>query len=242
MRFKANRRRSVASTGRGSTHLGDTTGRIAGARVSRGFQAWLLPGAAVLAMLPVALTGCGGSPARDPAAASGRSSRFEGIPAAGLAAPDFALRDQHGQVVSLGAQRGRYVVVTFLYVHCPNVCPIIAGQLNEALRELGPSRSDVRVLAVSVDPKGDTPSAVRHFIVVHRLLPEFHYLTGTVKELEPIWHRYHIASTQTRERIVVGHTAIEILLDRTGKPRLLYDSHVTAQEVVHDLRALGLGA
>ena len=39
------------------------------------------------------------------------------------------------------------------------------------------------MLAVSVDPKGDTPSAVRHFIAVHRLLPEFLYLTGTVKQL-----------------------------------------------------------
>ena len=33
-----------------------------------------------------------------------------------------------------------------------------------------------------------------------------------------------------------------MLLDPSGKPRLVYDSHVTGQEVVHDLHALGLGA
>ena len=194
----------------------------------------------VFALLLLALVaGCGGS--RSPSV-SGPGSRFEGIPANGLAAPEFALRDQHGQLVRLAAERGKYVVVTFLYVHCPNVCPIIAGQLNQALHQLGPARKSVRVLAVSVDPKGDTPSAVRHFIAVHRLLPEFLYLTGTVKELEPVWRGYHIASSQTRKGVVVGHTAIELLLDPSGKPRLLYDSHVTGQEVVHDLRALGLGA
>ena len=193
----------------------------------------------MLALLPLALAGCGSSGSHS---SSGSDSRLEGIPANGIAAPEFALRDQHGQLVSLAAERGKYVVVAFLYVHCKDVCPIIAGQLNQALRNLGPARKDVRVLAVSVDPKGDTPSAVRHFIAVHRLLPEFLYLTGTVKQLLRVWHSYHIASTQTPKGIVVGHTAIEILLDASGKPRLIYDSHVTGQEVVHDLHALGLGA
>jgi protein SCO1 len=219
--------RPVVSICRGLVRLGRPRGLPLPARVL------------TLALLLLALAGCGGSRSLS---SSGGGSRFEGTPANGFAAPGFALRDQHGQLVSLAAERGKYVVVTFLYVHCKDVCPIIAGQLNQALRMLGPARNDVRVLAVSVDPKGDTPSAVRHFIAVHRLLPQFLYLTGTVEQLMPVWHGYHIASSQTRKGIVVGHTAIEILLDPSGKPRLIYDSHVTGQEIVHDLHALGLGA
>jgi cytochrome oxidase Cu insertion factor (SCO1/SenC/PrrC family) len=98
----------------------------------------------------------------------------------------------------------------------------------------------VRVLAVSVDPKGDTPKAVAHFIAVHRLLPQFLYLTGTAKTLEPIWNGYHIASTQTGDSLVVGHTAIVILLNRSGKPQTIYDATVTPHQVLHDLRVLGL--
>lgn len=234
-------RRLITWIGRSSKRLGMPPGRIP--RTSgMSLRVELVAGMVGLAVIPAFLAGCGGGSAGQPAAVSGPGSRFEGISANGLTAPEFELRDQHGRLVRLAAERGKYVVVTFLYVHCPNVCPIIAGQLNEALRELGPARRDVRVLAVSVDPNGDTPSAVRHFIAVHRLLPEFLYLTGTVKELEPVWRGYHIASSQTREGLVVGHTAIELLLDRSGKPRVLYDSHVTGQEVVHDLRALGLGA
>ena len=189
-------------------------------------------------LLPLAVAACGGAGATR----SRAPSPLEGIPATGLRAPSFALHDQHGQLVRLSAQRGRYVIVTFLYVHCPDVCPIIAGQLNEALRELGADRKDVRVLAVSVDPKGDTPSAVRHFIAIHRLLPEFLYLTGTAAALEPIWGDYHIASTPTKGGIVVAHTAISILLDTRGRPRAIFDSHVTAAEVVHDLHVLGVEA
>jgi len=190
----------------------------------------------LLVVLPLALAACGGG-----TTASSPPSQLEGIPATGLRAPSFALHDQHGQLVTLSAQRGRYVILTFLYVHCPNVCPIIAGQLNDALHELGPGREDVRVLAVSVDPRGDTPSAVRRFIAVHRLLPEFLYLTGTAAELEPVWHDYHVASTTTKAGGVLGHTAISILLDTRGRPRAIFDSHVTAAEVVHDLHELEAG-
>ena len=87
--------------------------------------------------------------------------------------PPIALHDVAGRPVTLAAQRGRYVLVTFLYVHCTDVCPLIAQNLNAALRQLGPERSKVRVLAVSVDPKGDTPAAVRRYIAERRLVPHF---------------------------------------------------------------------
>jgi protein SCO1 len=185
------------------------------------------------------LAGCGGS--SNPVVQGNPPSPFEGMSAQGYNAPNFALHDQHGQLIRLSAERGKFVLITFLYVHCKNVCPVIAGQLNQTLRDLPPSsRGQVRVLAVSVDPKGDTPKAVAHFIAVHRLLPQFLYLTGTAKTLEPIWDGYHIASTQTSDGLVVGHTALVILLNRSGKPQTIYDATVTPHQVLHDLRVLGL--
>jgi protein SCO1/2 len=205
----------------------------------KGAKGHLWRRAASILALPLtvlAVAGCRGTAG----AAAPPTPRFEGMTAHGLAAPDFALRDQAGRLVRLSDDRGRYVVVTFLYVHCKDVCPIIAGQLNTALRDLGPARGQLRVLAVSVDPRGDTPAAVRHFIAVHRLLPEFRYLTGTQKTLLPVWDKYHVASTPSAKGLLVSHTAVELLLDRTGKPRVVYDSHITAAQLVHDLNALGL--
>ena len=85
-----------------------------------------------------------------------RKSQFAGNSAEGFEARDFTLRDQSGRQVSLSGELGRWAVVTFLYTRCPDVCPLIAAQLNEVLRELGSARDRLRVLAVSVDPKGDT--------------------------------------------------------------------------------------
>ena len=43
------------------------------------------------------------------------------------------------------------------------------------------------MLAVSVDPKGDTPSAVRAFVRSHHLRPQFHYLTGSASWYVLTW-------------------------------------------------------
>jgi len=215
---------------------------MGGRRVSERWEAPLTRAHTVTVLgallLAAGVAGCGGSSGGGTTAAA--SSVLDGMTPVGLVVPNFTLHDQHGQAVSLAQQRGKFVVVTFLYTHCKNVCPVIAGQLNQALRDLGPARSQLRVLAVSVDPKHDTPAAVNHFIAVHRLLPQFLYLTGTIPQLERVWNEFHVASVPEPGGIVVGHTAIEFLLNRNGKPKAIYDSQITASELVHDLRVLGL--
>src|SRR5205814_9433528 len=95
------------------------------------------------------------------------------------AAEPIALHDAWGRPVTLRSLRGRFALVTFLYVHYPDVCPLIAQNLNAALEQLGPRRNRARVLAVSVDPKGDTPAAVKRYIAQRHLVPQFRYLLGT---------------------------------------------------------------
>jgi protein SCO1/2 len=149
----------------------------------------------------------------------------------------FALRDQDGKLVRMADQRGRYTVVTNLFVNCPDVCPLIATNLNQALRRLKPQeRAQVRMLAVSVDPEGDTPAAVRRYVKEHRLLPEFRYLMGTRAELQRVWRGFHIAVGDDPN--AVTHSAYELLVDPEGRGRVLYDAQVTAAQVVHDLRLL----
>jgi protein SCO1 len=151
--------------------------------------------------------------------------------------PDFALRDQRGRLVRLSAQRGKVVVLTFLYTHCPDLCPLTAVHVQAALGRLGARRTGVSVLAVSVDPEGDTPAAVRRFVRTHRLGPQFHYLTASRKTLSPIWHEYNVTSVK------VGgadpdHTLYVLLLDKRGKSRVLFDAKALPGAIAHDLRLL----
>jgi protein SCO1 len=196
---------------------------------------------APLLLVLLVLAGCGSSAAKvatPPATTTRSGSAFAGAalhPA--RTAPPVALRDAlTGKAVTLAQQRGRYVLVTFLYTHCPDVCPLIASNLNTALRTLGP-KAKATVLAVSVDPKGDTPRAVRAYVKEKRLVARFRYLIGSAAELKNVWAAWHVLAVQEKPELV-DHVAYTALVDPSGKERVLYDAQVHAAQVVHDVRAL----
>ncbi len=102
---------------------------------------------------------------------------------------------------------------------------------------LGAKRDDVRVLAVSVDPEGDTPKSVDEYAKTHHLLPEFHYLIGSRGELTQVWKAYDVAAVASDPELV-DHTAYTMLVDRSGEGRVIYDASVKAKDVVHDVDEL----
>jgi protein SCO1 len=185
------------------------------------------------AVLVVVLAGCGGSKkatiSHPPATARTGGVAITGDPVA----PPFTLRDDRGTTVRLSDFRGKWVAVAFLYTHCPDVCPLIAQNLNAALRQA----PDLRVVAVSVDPKGDTPAAVRAFVENHHLTPSFHYLIGSRAQLRPVWRSWHVA-TVPGPSDTVSHSSFEVLVDPKGRERFFYDAQVRAADVLHDLRQL----
>src|SRR5215467_16310528 len=63
-------------------------------------------------------------------AESGEGSGLRGYDLGGVPAPGFSLRDQNGAVISLAALAGRPVVLTFMYTHCPDECPLTAEKLR----------------------------------------------------------------------------------------------------------------
>lgn len=152
-------------------------------------------------------------------------------------APGFTLHDDAGHSVSLATQRGHYVIVTFLYTHCHDVCPIIAGNLNSALKTPTARAAGLTVLAVSVDPKGDTAAAVRTYVKERGLISRFHYLIGTHSQLAPVWNGFHIG-VEPGANDVVGHSSAEFLIDPTGHERVLYGKEVQSASIVSDLKTL----
>jgi protein SCO1 len=206
----------------------------------------------LVALLPLALlvgiaSGCGSSgssPTTDASTPSGAgtTSGFAAplAPVKPVAAPAFTLDDQFGKPVSLADYRGKAVLLTFLYVHCPDVCPLIAAALRTTTDKLGVKAKDVQVVAVSVDPVGDTPKAVRSYLAARGVLHRFEYLVGTKRQLTAVWAKYHIAAEPdaTLKR-VVGHTGIVIGIDAGGRERTYYPSSpLKPSWMVHDVPLL----
>ena len=173
-----------------------------------------------------------------PAALGSNAPRFMGATLKHPAPPpDFALRDQHGRLVRVSALRGKVVLITFLYTHCPDLCPLTAAHIKVALDRLGARRKGVVALAVSVDPKGDTKAAIRAYVRAHRLPAEFHYLTGSQKALERIWRLYNVTPVR-KNGPDPDHTLYILLLDRKGTTRVLFDALAQPRPIVHDLGIL----
>jgi protein SCO1/2 len=174
------------------------------------------------------------------------------LPAA-PAAPDFALRDQNGDLIRLSALRGKVVALTFLYTRCPDVCGVIAGKLAYAQQLLSADQNDnVVLLAVTVDPANDTPDAVRAYDVAHQLYgANWHYLLGSLDELQPVWRGYYVGSdaaavpgapaaqVSTASPNLVNHTAVVYLIDPDQHVRVAFDVNFTIDDFIRDVGILG---
>jgi cytochrome oxidase Cu insertion factor (SCO1/SenC/PrrC family) len=93
----------------------------------------------------------------------------------------FELVDTKGEAVRGTDLRGRWVLVSFGYTFCPDLCPTVLNEVAGALAQLGPFAARVQPVFVSIDPQRDTPEALREYVQAfdERILP----LTGTADQL-----------------------------------------------------------
>jgi protein SCO1 len=152
-------------------------------------------------------------------------------------AHDFHLTDQFGRPVALSQFAGKPVVLTFMYTHCPDVCPLMAEKLHSVMLDLGNDAGRVAVIAISVDPKGDTVAAALNFSQVHRMVQYWHFLVGTRAELAPVWSAYAI-DAQSQVATVSMHTAVLFVIDQQGRERVLLDQDFTPAQLTSNLKTL----
>ncbi len=170
----------------------------------------------------------------DPNAGSSQlpATRFAGAIRPESPPARFALRDQDGKRITASALRGQPVIVAFLYSTCENECPTIAQQIRGALDRLG---RDVPVVAVSVDPAGDTPPSAQRFLSAQQLGGRMNFLLGSDRTLQPVWREFGIEPQKDGGE----HTAIVVLLDASGRQRIGFPlSELTPEGIAHDVRVL----
>ena len=167
----------------------------------------------------------------------------------GKEAPDFGLTDQDGQSARLSALRGKLVLMTFGFTHCPNVCPTTLANLAAICRGL-PMREQerVRVLFVTVDPARDTPGALKDYVGFYA--KGFSGLTGSVDDIARVAKAYGVYyeavlqdSRVAANYYTVNHSAYVYLINPEGRFALLYDNEKLAdharmtQDIEHVLAA-----
>jgi len=202
-----------------------------------------------LALVAIALliAGCGGSGNATSSHQSGAQSTTSSAKFAGTAAiplkpaPPLALEDSLGRRINLEQYRGKAVLVTFIYTHCPDVCPLIVGNLHTAQAELGSEAKKLQIIAVSVDPKGDTPKTIKSFLQARRMTGRMEYLIGSRPQLEKVWGDWFIVSKTSPKKSspdLVAHSALIYGVSASGKITTLYPANFKPAQIVHDVPIL----
>jgi protein SCO1 len=167
-------------------------------------------------------------------------SSLQGTDLGGTPAPGLQLTDQFGKTITLSQFKGKPVILTFLYTHCPDQCPLTAEKLHAVMLNLGSQAQNVAVLAVSTDPQRDTIAAATTFSNAHRMLDYWHYLIGTHAQLSPIWSSYAVyaAPTPTANGGTVSHTTAIFIIDKQGRERIFLGDDATSAQITADLQVL----
>jgi len=161
---------------------------------------------------------------------------LQGSDLGGAVAPDFRLSDQFGKQVALSQFKGEPVILTFLYTHCPDVCPLTAEKLHSTMQMLNGDAQKVGIIAVTIDPARDNQAAALSFSKSHNMQDYWHYLTGPRNQLSPIWSNYHIFVQQQQQ--TVNHSMGLYLIDKQGKQRVYMDTDFTPNQLADNLKIL----
>jgi protein SCO1 len=136
----------------------------------------------------------------------------------------FSLINQDGARVSDADFAGQYRLVYFGYTFCPDVCPLDVQHLMQGFTTLETQNRAVarriQPLFISVDPKRDTPSALKQF--VRAFHPRLIGLTGTEAEIDDVAKRYGIyferQAPQGKGGYIVNHSTNAVLYGPKGDP------------------------
>src|SRR5688500_18840838 len=114
--------------------------------------------------------------------------------------------------------RGKYMLVSFGYTYCPDVCPTELQVISAALDELGEKAKVIQPIFITIDPERDTVATLA------RYMPSFHPsyigLTGSPAAVAKAAKAYRVYYSRSENKsggdYLMDHSSIIYLMDKQG--------------------------
>ena len=143
--------------------------------------------------------------------------------------PTFTLTTENGERYGFEQLNGKVWVATFIFTRCPLTCPTQTNELALLQEELSthPSRDDIQLVSISVDPDFDTPGVLANYAERAGADPQrWKFLTG---QKDDIWklckQGFKLPVTESSESGgPLAHSPSLILVDRARRIRGYYDA------------------
>jgi protein SCO1/2 len=155
--------------------------------------------------------------------------------------PRYLLTDPQGRAVTIDDFRGRYQLVTFGFISCPDVCPTTLLEFKQVLELLGSEAKRLQPIFITVDPERDTREVLREYTGAFdaRILG----LTGSPELVRRAADSFRIQYEKVREpgakadNYTMNHTAGMVLLDTQGRFLARFAYAMPAAEIAQRIRA-----
>jgi len=127
-------------------------------------------------------------------------------------------RDEAGAPTTLGAWKGRWYALTFVYTSCPSTCPLTTKKLTRLDAALEQAGRPLDLVVVSLDPAHDTPEAIRQYRARHGLenAKRWHLLVGDDAQVRTLTMLLNFKYTTNPESGVIMHDNTVFLISPDG--------------------------
>jgi protein SCO1 len=130
----------------------------------------------------------------------------------------FELVSHKGQQVTDKEFRGKYMLVSFGYTYCPDVCPTELQVISAALDELGDKARDIQPIFITIDPERDTVAALAQYM--QSFHPSYIGLTGSPEAVAKAAKAYRVYYAKSENKsggdYLMDHSSIIYLMDKEG--------------------------
>lgn len=153
---------------------------------------------------------------------------------------NFQLVGAEMQPVGLRDFRGKVVMLTFGYTHCPDVCPTTLLSMKRLRARLSSNSDRFVVLFVTLDPERDTPGIIGEFV-------EFFGegivgLSGDLRQIRNVTSIYKTTFKKVNSRgkagYMISHSDFIYLIDWKGRTRGIYHHNDPLRKISEDVKAL----
>jgi protein SCO1/2 len=157
-------------------------------------------------------------------------------PARSMIGGPFTLTSGDGVTVTDKDFRGKYMLIYFGYTFCPDICPTSLNTVAEALDRLGAKAERVLPLFITIDPKRDTPDAVKQY--AQAFGPRMVGLTGSQAQVDIVAKAYRVYYREHRtgpgpNDYTMDHSSILYLVGPDGN----FVAPIRAEQPPEDIAA-----
>jgi len=156
--------------------------------------------------------------------------------------PRYLLQDPRGRVVTQESFHGRFQLIAFGFISCPDVCPTTLLGFRNIIEALGDKAGRLQPLFITVDPERDSASVLREYTAAFH--PAIIGLRGSPELLRRAAESFRVRYEKVREPgaaadiYTMDHSTGMYLLDSEGRFAVKFASNAAAPEIAARIRAL----